>query len=207
MLRISPLGALNGLRIRSWFADPDAPDLRDVAATYGVNLVETPLTNCVETRQLLAEANADLGVSLGNSLIGPSVFSIPGYGMVNVHMELLPEVRGGRSVLWQIFSKSTHTGFTIHQVDRSLDTGEILYQERHAIRLWPTLAETVRETLAAMRDRIPDALRRVCEDYPTLKVKSIPQGTGKSYTTPTFRQFLVMLKNHRDMYRAAQEKP
>jgi len=126
--------------------------------------------------------------------------------MVNVHMELLPEVRGGRSVLWQIFSRSTCTGFTIHQIDRSIDTGEILHQERHAIRLRPTLAETVRETLAVVRDRIPDALRRVCEDYPALKAQSIPQGTGKSYTTPTLRQFLSMLKNHRDMYRAAREK-
>lgn len=200
--RIGALGALNGLRLRSWYADRDAVDIEAQCRTLGLPCWPAPCVNCDETRSLFQAADADLGLSLGNGYIARSVFSIPRHGMVNLHTEVLPDFRGGvHSIIWPIHEGRDVTGFAIHQVDASFDTGEVLYQETHAIVFYPTLRETVERNVATIRQRIPAAFARVCRDYPALRAASRPQGAGRSYTTPTIRQFVRMIRNHRQMYR------
>jgi methionyl-tRNA formyltransferase len=201
--KIGPFGALNGLRLRGWYAHKGVEDIADVAGRHGVPLVETETVNSRGTRDAFGEADADLGLSLGNGYIESSVFTLPRHGMVNVHNELLPEFQGAQSIIWPIHEGVEETGFTIHQIDEHIDTGEILYQERLPIRFDPTLRETVERNLEESRARVPEAMRLVCEDYEQLKARAIRQKRGKSYTTPTIRQFLRMRKNHAQMYRRA----
>ena len=59
---------------------------------------------------------ADLGLALGNGFIGPSIFTIPCFGMVNIHSEMLPEFRGAQSFIWPIYEGVGWMGFTIHQI-------------------------------------------------------------------------------------------
>ncbi len=67
-LRIGVLGALNGIRMRKWYAAPEGrPELPKLARDLGLRLEETPRINCDRTRELFEEANADLGLSLGNA--------------------------------------------------------------------------------------------------------------------------------------------
>jgi methionyl-tRNA formyltransferase len=120
--------------------------------------------------------------------------------MINVHSEILPDFRGAQSIIWPIFEGRNETGFTIHQIDRHIDTGEILFQKRYPIVLCPTLSETVERTSEIIREEIPEALAWVCQNYEQLKEQAQPQGKGKSYTTPSFSEFRRMLRNHKAMY-------
>jgi methionyl-tRNA formyltransferase len=200
--RIGLMGALNGLRLRAWYEDREAVDIEAQCGTLGIPCWRAPCVNCDETRSLLRASGADLGLSLGNGYIARSVFAIPRYGTVNLHTEVLPDFRGGvHSIIWPIHEGRDVTGFAIHQVDASFDTGDILYQETHPIVFHPTLRETVERNVVAIRQRIPEAFAMVCRDYPALKAASRPQGPGRSYTTPTIWQFLRMIRNHRQMYR------
>ncbi len=200
--RIGLLGALNGLQLRRWYADHDAADIEERCGALGIPCWRAPCVNCDETRALLRASGADLGLSLGNGYIASSVFSIPRYGMVNLHTEVLPDFRGGvHSIIWPIHEGRDVTGFAIHQVDASFDTGEILFQETHPIVFHPTLRETVERNVVNIRQRIPAAFVMVCLDYQALKAASRPQGAGRSYTTPTIWQFVRMIRNHRQMYR------
>jgi len=193
-------GALNGYRMRDWFTDRQAPDLAAVCAELGVEMATTPTTNCDRTRELFRAAGADLALSLGNSFIAKSVFSIPRFGMVNVHMEVLPEFQGASSVIWPIYEGVSETGFTIHQVEDHIDTGEMLYQERYPIQFHPTLRETVNSSLEAGRRRVPEALALVCSDWDAVRERAVRQPRGKAYTTPSLRQYLRIVRNHRRMY-------
>ena len=65
--------------------------------------------------------------------------------MVNIHTEILPDFKGASSIIWPIYKKIKTTGFTIHQIDKKIDNGKILYQERYAIDFYPTLEETVKK--------------------------------------------------------------
>ena len=196
------MGALNGIRLREWYKDRESEDVVDVADRLGVPISETALINTDETRRLFRSAQADLGISLGNRYIARSVYSIPRFGMINVHGEVLPWFRGAQSIIWPIYEDISHTGFTIHQINENIDRGNILYQDIRPIQFHATLRQTVEMNLAINRTEIPKALCRVCEDHEALVRDAKKQKVvGRSYTTPSARQFLRMLLNHRKMYR------
>lgn len=203
--RIGLLGALNGIRLREWYYDTEAEDIAETCHKHKIELVEAEFVNSEQTRALFREVNPDLGLSLGNGYIGKSVFSIPRFGMLNIHTEVLPRFQGAQSIIWPLYEGIQETGFTIHQIDTHIDTGAILLQQRTPIQLFPTLRETVEQNLQTAWAQIPAALSQVCEQYEDLRRTAMPQPASHSYTTPTFWQFQRMLRNHRAMYQTHQK--
>jgi methionyl-tRNA formyltransferase len=194
--KIGLRGALAGLRMRKWYAGPESEDLEVLAKRHGIRFEMTPRVNAERTKELLRDASLDLALSLGNGYIKPDVFSIPRYGMVNVHSEVLPRFQGAASVIWPIYEGVAETGFTIHQIDAQIDTGPILYQESWPIRFGETLRDTVKINWAESWRRTPPALARVVADYLRFREQSRPQGPGGRYTTPTWAQYRRMLEQH-----------
>jgi methionyl-tRNA formyltransferase len=204
--RIGPLGALNGLRMRSWFSVDEALQVRDIGAIcaeHGIPFRETPAINTDATAQLFRDSGAELGLSLGNSYIAPRIFSIPRLGMVNLHHELLPAYQNAQSIIWQLNNGSATTGFTLHAIDRHIDTGSILYQQEVPIRFGNSLRETVSGTMARLMTASAEGLVHCLQHYPALAAAARPQGKGISYTTPTFRQFIRIERNWKKLARAA----
>jgi methionyl-tRNA formyltransferase len=185
-------GAAVGYALRSWYAETPHEDLEQLCQGLGVPFATSPRTNADETVELFRRSGADLGLSLGNGVIFPKVFRVPRYGMLNVHGELLPDFQGAQSIIWPIHEGRRETGFTVHEVDRHVDTGRILYQERFPIVFRDTLRDTVRYNLAEIERRVPPALARVVGDFETYRARATTQQGGRSYTTPTLRQFLHM---------------
>ena len=62
-------------------------------------------------------------------LIAKDVLSLLPHRVVNLHISYLPWNRGASPNLWS-FLENTPCGVTIHEVDPSLDTGDILVQEK-----------------------------------------------------------------------------
>ncbi len=196
ILRIGPIGALMGRHLRSWYEGPKTEDLEALARREGVRYEQTPLANGDETVELMRSADADLGLSLGNGYLFPKVFRVPKLGTVNVHGEVLPEFRGGSSVIWPIYEGVRETGLTVHRMDERIDTGEILHRERFPIAFKDSLRETVEHNAAEISRRIPGALVHVITHFDELVAKQVPQGIGRNYTTPTFRQYRRMVRQH-----------
>jgi methionyl-tRNA formyltransferase len=201
LFRIGPLGAANGVRMRSWFRDASGEDIEALCNRLNVPFAETPTLNGQRTRRAFAAADSDLGLSLGNSYISQKVFALPKHGMLNVHGEVLPAYQNAQSVIWPIYNMSTETGLTIHEIDSGIDTGPILYQERYPIEFRPTLRETVVATLPITRSRGVAAVVHACEHYAALKAQAQPQAGGARYTTPSIWQFARMCRNNRELYR------
>lgn len=66
-------------------------------------------------------------------LLPPEVLRIPPLGCVNIHPGLLPEYRGATPTAWAMLNGETTFGITIHYMDATFDTGDILVQEEHDI--------------------------------------------------------------------------
>jgi methionyl-tRNA formyltransferase len=197
--KIGLLGAANGIRMRSWYQS-DASDLVLVCERLGIPVFETDYTNSDETVRLFKDVSPDLGLSLGNSYISPKVFSVPKYGMINVHGERLPEYQNAQSVIWPIYHLEMTTGLTIHQIERSIDTGNILYREEYPITFCKTLEHTVRKTIEVTRRRTPNAVRYVCDNYDVLLKNAKTQEGGRTFTTPSIKQFYRMVRNNAVLY-------
>ena len=201
-LRIGPLGALNGARMRRWYNEDVQARLAlqsidGLAAAHGIPVVQTPHVNAPETLDALRATEADLALSLGNGYIAERVFSIPRHGTINVHHEVLPAFQGAQSVLWQLYHGSSETGYTVHEVNRTIDGGRILYGERRPILFQPTLAETVSASYADLLVASANGLAHVCTHFESLRTHAQPQSTGHAYTTPSIWQFWRMQRNYR----------
>ena len=120
ILRIGVLGALNGIRIRKWYHDA-AEDLFEVCKKYSIPLYQVSSLYGKDLPELLNQLHPDLGVSLGNGYIPERVFSIPKYGMINVHSEIVPAYQNAQSIIWPIYFNDPYTGFTIHQISVKMD--------------------------------------------------------------------------------------
>jgi methionyl-tRNA formyltransferase len=209
LIKVGALGILNGRRIGPWFnarvnAQLAAEPLDQLAARLGIPLHYTPHVNSDETIRLFAAADADLGIALGgNAYIRESVFSVPRHGMINVHAELLPEFPGAQSVIWQIHAGCTETGFTVHRIDRGIDTGAILHRERLPIEFRDTLAATVTHNCVRIAQASSRVLPEVVRRFPQLAAQASAPHAPRSYTTPTILQYLTMLKRHKTLSLAA----
>ena len=64
----------------------------------------------------------------------------PKYGCINTHGSLLPKYRGGAPIQWSIINGDKETGITIMYMDKKMDEGDILFQEKLAIELEDTNA-------------------------------------------------------------------
>jgi len=211
--KIGLLGALNGIRMRRWYREDvteqrNIEDLELLTKRLNVPFKRTPTINCEETVNLFAAAQADLGLSLGNSYIGERVFRSLIHGMINVHHELLPEFRGAQSVIWQIYQGSSETGYTIHQIDNQIDRGKILYQERLRLELLPTLRQTVSHNYARLYEESAKGLVKLIRSYSDFSAAAKSQAASvHTFTTPSFWQYLRMIHQHRKLYKTQTKRP
>jgi len=75
----------------------------------------------------LANYRPDLMIVVAYGLILPqSVLDIPKFGCVNIHASLLPKWRGAAPIQRAIEHGDSQTGITIMQMDKGLDTGNML---------------------------------------------------------------------------------
>lgn len=194
LIKIGIFGAINGIKMRKWYQEEvmkylSIQNLEKICFENNIQFNTTHSINCEQTKQWMTIANADVGISLGNGYITKSVFCIPKHGMLNIHHEILPAYQNAQSVIWQIFNGSNKTGYTIHKIDRHIDTGEILLQEKVPILFQETLSATVTSTYASVLERSAKGLVKVLASFDLYFKNAYSQGIGHSYTTPTFNQY------------------
>jgi len=209
IFRIGILGAINGIRIRKWFHRDhvDGFVLQDIELLCKQNNIPfeaVPFLNSQRTVEIVQQCEPDLGLSLGNSYISSKIFSVPVYGMLNIHGEVLPDFQNAQSVIWQLFEGKAETGYTIHKIDKGIDTGDIIMQEKFPLVFKDSLSETVSENCKIILQRSAEGIILVLNNFKHHLQNAYKQGKGKTYTTPTFWQYLKIRKQYRKLLRSGK---
>lgn len=80
---------------------------------------------------MLSIAEKVLVISAHNQYIFPkAIVAKENITIINFHNAYLPEYRGRNAPTWEIFNQEEHGGATWHLVDASVDTGNIIVQEK-----------------------------------------------------------------------------
>jgi methionyl-tRNA formyltransferase len=120
----------------------------------------------------LQSHQADVMVVVAYGLIlPPAVLTIPRLGCVNVHGSILPQWRGAAPVQYAILAGDPETGVTIMQMDKGMDTGDILKVIRCPIQPKDT-AESLLEHLSQLA---PAALLETLEQLDQNTIQALPQ--------------------------------
>ncbi|MFZ0319165.1 MAG: formyltransferase family protein [Candidatus Sulfotelmatobacter sp.] len=120
--------------------------LIEVAAVYGFPVAVCDDQNASDSIARLKEWAPDLIIFSGGNILRQQLLATPRLGVLNVHLGLLPEIRGMSSPEWSLL-QGVPVGITIHYMDAGIDTGPIL--RRYEI---PNAAQS--RSLADLRNRL-----------------------------------------------------
>jgi methionyl-tRNA formyltransferase len=81
----------------------------------------------------LKSFQADLFVVVAFRMLPESIWSIPPKGTINLHASLLPNYRGAAPINWAIINGEKETGVTTFFIEKEIDTGKIIQQEKISI--------------------------------------------------------------------------
>jgi folate-dependent phosphoribosylglycinamide formyltransferase PurN len=99
--------------------------LREVGTFYDFSVVVGKDQNAPDSIARVRQWSPDLIVFTGGNILRKPLLDVPSRGVLNVHLGLLPEIRGMSSPEWSLL-KSVPVGVTIHYLDAGIDTGPIL---------------------------------------------------------------------------------
>lgn len=104
-----------------------ASPVKVLATQHNLPVLQPTSLKSADIQQTLAAFDADLMVVVAYGLIVPqAVLEIPKLGCWNIHVSLLPRWRGAAPIQRALEAGDTQTGVTIMQMDKGLDTGDIL---------------------------------------------------------------------------------
>lgn len=132
------------------------------AQKYGIPVFQPVKVKEPEAVETLRGYQADIFVVAAfGQILSEEILAMPKYGCVNIHASLLPKYRGAGPIQWAIINGEKITGVTIMQMDKGLDTGDMLFQTEVEIASDET-ADTLHDKLAAAGARlIVEALEKI----------------------------------------------
>ena len=159
-----------------------ASAVKQVALTYDIP-VEQPATfkksstEGMEARQTLRSYQSDVMIVAAYGLILPiGVLITPTYGCLNIHASLLPRWRGAAPIHRALLAGDSETGITIMQMDKGLDTGEMLHKISAPIES--------NDTAASLHDKMAElgaqAISTVLQDLESYQEKAIKQDDSQA---------------------------
>ncbi len=134
------------------FAQPDKkvgrkqiltpPPVKVVAKEKGIPVFQPDTLRDGKALETLKELNPDLIVVVAYGKILPEeILNLPKFGCINGHASLLPKYRGASPIQWCIVCGEEKTGVTVMQMDKGMDTGDILLQRETDILKGETAEE------------------------------------------------------------------
>lgn len=171
--------------------------IREIALENNIPLLQ-PEKITDKFVQEIKNLNPDLIVVTSYGKIIPeSILNIPKYNCLNVHVSLLPKLRGASPVQNAVLEGLNETGVTIMKMDVGMDDGDIIVQE--------TLKISGDETAEELSDKIfPLGAKKLVEvlpDWIAGKIESEKQDEAEA----TFCKILKREYGEVDWNKSAQE--
>ena len=98
-----------------------------------IKLIEPDNLNAIGFYNQLKNLEADIFLVVAYRILPERIIRIPRYGAINLHVSLLPKYRGAAPIQWALMNGDTETGVTVFQINRKVDTGDILVQKKFPI--------------------------------------------------------------------------
>lgn len=130
----------NGYEVAGVITAPDRPagrgqeirksPVKAYAEEQGLNVLQP--TN-LKDESFIAELKSlqpDLQVVVAFRMLPEVVWQIPTKGTFNLHASLLPQYRGAAPINWAIINGEEETGVTTFFIDKEIDTGKVIFQQR-----------------------------------------------------------------------------
>ena len=138
-------------------------DVKLTALKYNLPILQPVSLKSPEFIEELSSYNADLFVVVAFRMLPEVVWSMPPMGTFNLHASLLPQYRGAAPINHAIINGEKETGLTTFLLDKEIDTGEIIMQEKVVIEDDET-AGTLHDKLMVLGNKVVvETIKRIEE--------------------------------------------
>ena len=110
-----------------------ASEVKECALLHGLPVLQPEKLKDEAFVEQLRSYNADLFVVVAFRMLPEVIWSMPPKGTINLHASLLPQYRGAAPINHAIINGETETGLTTFILDKEIDTGAMIMQEKIAI--------------------------------------------------------------------------
>ncbi len=177
----------DGHEVVGVFTQPDKPkgrkleltpsDVKVCALEHKIPVFQPKSLKNGEAMPILNELKPDvIVVAAYGMILREDVLNFPKYGCINAHGSILPKYRGAAPIQWAVLDGEKETGVTAMQMDKGLDTGDMLLTEK------VTVGEN--ETSGELFDRLSFLAADVISEVLCLAEKGelhpVPQDDSKS---------------------------
>lgn len=103
------------------------PPVKQCALKYNIPVFQPVKIKTPEAVEELRKLEADVFVVAAfGQILSEEILTMPKWGCINIHASLLPKYRGSAPIQWAILNGEKETGITIMQMDKGVDTGDML---------------------------------------------------------------------------------
>jgi methionyl-tRNA formyltransferase len=95
-----------------------------------LNILQPPNLKDPGFHDELAALGADVQVVVAFRMLPEVIWRMPPKGTVNLHASLLPDYRGAAPINWAVINGDTETGLTTFFIEKEIDTGKVILQEK-----------------------------------------------------------------------------
>ena len=138
-------------------------DVKLTALKYDLPVLQPVSLKSPEFLEELSSYNADLFVVVAFRMLPEVVWSMPPMGTFNLHASLLPQYRGAAPINHVIINGEKETGLTTFLLDKEIDTGEIIMQEKVVIEDNET-AGTLHDKLMLLGNKVVVETIKIIEE-------------------------------------------
>lgn len=157
---------------------PSDTSLSEFAKKNGIAVVQPKAVNSLQFVDWVRSQGPELNISMSyDQILGRDIIDTAPLGFINCHAGKLPDYRGRNVINWSIINNEKEIGLTIHYVDETIDTGDIILQQSLPID-WEDCYATV---LTKVEDAFPELLSSAVELIDEKKV--IPKSQSKKEGT------------------------
>ena len=110
-----------------------ASEVKECALKHGLPVLQPEKLKDEAFVEQLRSYNADLFVVVAFRMLPEVIWSMPPKGTINLHASLLPQYRGAAPINHAIINGEKETGLTTFILDKEIDTGAMIMQEKIAI--------------------------------------------------------------------------
>lgn len=151
--------------------------LIELCEQHGIPYKFTSDFHAADSLQFIEDSNSMLVAFTGGGLIRQPLIAKAGIGVLNCHMGLLPKYRGMDCTYWCSLNRDRENiGFTVHLMDRGVDTGPIFKIHHVDISQVSTVDQAVFEIEHQMAPAMADAIAKIVRGDATFTPQNVEEG-------------------------------
>jgi len=193
-------------RLKAVYTQPDRPagrgqkiqlsPIKQWAIDHTIAIEQPVNFKTPQSLERLSGFDFDVMIVIAYGIILPeSVLKIPRFGCINVHASLLPKYRGAAPIQQAILKGENNSGVTIMQMNKGMDTGEILTHRTCAIHSDDT-GGSLHDRLATLAIQpLIDSLNNIEHLLPTAQNHSLASYAPKIQKADAAIQWSQTAKN------------